>query len=92
MSGKTLNKILKRQTSEQEPPSTDVPEPNIDDIGEPIRNAEELEMFIAAQSKETQLAIHKFIAFILHYTGLRQIKEQAKENRKNVKRKLSRIN
>ncbi len=63
-----------------------------DDLGEPIRNARELEMFIAAQSKETQRAIHKFVAFLLRYTGLRQMKEQAEENRKHIKRQPSRIN
>lgn len=63
-----------------------------DDLGEPIRNARELEMFIAAQSKETQRAIHKFIAFILRYTGLRKIKEQEEENRKHIKRQPPRIN
>ena len=39
-----------------------------DDLGEPSSNAMELEMFIAAQSKETQRAIHKFVAFLLPYT------------------------
>lgn len=63
-----------------------------DDLGEPIRNARELEMFIAAQSKETQRAIHKFIAFLLRYTGLRQMKEQEEENRQKAKGKLPRIN
>lgn len=66
MGGKTLNKILKQQTSEQELPSTDAPETDTDDIGEPIARFRELEIFLAAQSKETQLAIHKVIAFILH--------------------------
>lgn len=70
MSGKTLNKILKRQTSEQELPSTDAQEPDTDDIGEPIARFRELEIFLAAQSKETQLAIHKVIAFILHQPPL----------------------
>ena len=63
-----------------------------DDLGEPIRNARELEMFTAAQSKETQRAIHKFIAFLLRYTGLRQMKEQEEENRQKAKGKLPRIN
>ena len=66
MSGKTLNKILKQQTSEQELSSTDAPETDTDDIGEPIRAIRELEIFLASQSKETQLAIHKVVAFILH--------------------------
>ena len=63
-----------------------------DDLGEPIRNARELEMFIAAQSKETQRAIHKFVAFLLRYTGLQQMKEQAEKNRPKVKGKLPRVN
>ena len=63
-----------------------------DDLGEPIRNARELEMFIAAQSEETQRAIHIFVAFLLRYTGLRQMKEQEEENRQKAKGKLPRIN
>ena len=63
-----------------------------DDLGEPIRNARELEIFIASQSKETQRAIHKFIAFILHYTALREVKDLVEENGKKAKRKLPRIN
>ena len=82
MVNKSFDKNARRQTETDED----------DDLGEPIRNARELEMFIAAQSKETQRAIHKFVAFLLRYTGLRQMKEQAEENRQKAKGKLPRIN
>ena len=82
MVNKSFNKNARQQTETDED----------DDLGEPIRNARELEMFIAAQSKETQRAIHKFVAFLLRYTGLRQMKEQAEEKRKHIKRQPPRIN
>ena len=82
MVNKSFDKNARRQTETDED----------DDLGEPIRNARELEMFIAAQSKETQRAIHKFVAFLLRYTGLRQMKEQAGKNRPKVKGKLPRVN
>ncbi len=83
MVNKSFDKNARRQTETED---------EDDDLCEPIRNAKELEMFIAAQSKETQRAIHKFVAFLLRYTGLRQMKEQAKENRQSTKGKLPRIN
>ena len=83
MVNKSFDKNARRQTETEN---------EDDDLGEPIRNARELEMFIAAQSKETQRAIHKFVAFLLRYTGLQQMKEQAEKNRQKAKGKLPRIN
>ena len=70
MVNKSFDKNARRQTETEN---------EDDDLGEPIRNARELEMFIAAQSKETQRAIHKFVAFLLRYTGLQHMKEQAEK-------------
>ena len=53
MVNKSFDKNARRQTETDED----------DDLGEPIRNARELEMFIAAQSKETQRAIHNSSLF-----------------------------